>query len=84
MGVHRQATDEPLRNSRQFFKHIGRKLAIETVEEEEFEGILKGVEGAVFEIEKILESKKGKPMKTEIISMKMEEIKETKVLISFK
>jgi len=84
MEVSSPGVDLPLTNPRQFTKHIGRKVNVLTVSDEEFKGNLLSSNLEMIEVNKYLETKKGKPIKTEKITMEMADIKEIKVLISFK
>ncbi len=84
MEVSSPGVDLPLTNPRQFTKHIGRKVNVLTVSDKEFKGNLLSSNLEMIEVNKYLETKKGKPIKTEKITMEMADIKEIKVLISFK
>lgn len=80
--------DEPLKMLRQYKKYIGKKLKVSTIEGKELEGALleTSEEGIAIE-EKKRERIEGKKSKQTIINkvpLKFEEIKETKVVISFK
>ena len=83
LEVSSPGVDLPLKNPRQFAKHKGRKVKLVT-ELEEFKGTLLNSDEKSVEVEKYLETKKGKPTKTEKITIEMADIKEIKVLISFK
>lgn len=84
LEVSSPGVDMPLVNPRQYKKHIGRDLQMQLLEGDSFKGKLLNVDGDKIELEKYLELKKGKPVKTEKKTIGMEEIKETTVLISFK
>lgn len=84
MEVSSPGVDLPLTNPRQFTKHIGRKISVLSVTDEEFKGNLINSSQESIEVDKYLETKKGKPIKTEKITMNMADIKEITVLISFK
>lgn len=83
LEVSSPGVDLPLKNPRQFTKHKGRKVKLVT-ESEEFKGTLLSSDEKSIEVDKYLETKKGKPTKTEKITIEMADIKEIKVLISFK
>lgn len=72
--------DEPLVDKRQYFKHIGRKLNVQTLESEHL-GVLKSVEDHSITLSVELDKKK-KTVREEILPF--ENIKESKVVITFK
>ena len=66
--------DFPLTLHRQYVKNVGRSLVVETVEGEKVEGELKEVKDETIELN----------CKQEMRSLKFEEIKQSKVKVSFK
>lgn len=70
--------DRPLKLPKQYYKHIGRKLAIETIDEQKFEGTLKNVDEDKIDIA-IVVSKKETIEK----GIEFKNIKEANVIISF-
>jgi ribosome maturation factor RimP len=73
--------DKPLRDKRQYIKNIGREVKIRTVGGEEAKGVLIGADEAVRV--KLPASKKKKLPEREV-DFPWEDIKETKIVISFK
>jgi ribosome maturation factor RimP len=72
--------DEPLVDRRQYFKHIGRNLLVET-DEEKIEGKLLNVDDKIITLKVNLDKKK-KTTKEEVIPF--DKINQTTVKISFK
>ena len=88
LSVSSAGLDKPLRVTRQYPKNIGRELKVKTESDDKIEGLLTAAdeEGIVLQIsrkEKI-EGKKKKELIVEDIPLKYAQIKEAKVVISFK
>ena len=80
--------DQPFRVLKQYIKNIGREVKVQTYEHgRKFEGLLKSAneDQIVLEVKekKRLEGRKKKVWVTEEIPLKYNEIKETKLIISF-
>ena len=80
--------DQPFKVLKQYFKNIGREVQVQTFEHgKKYEGVLQKVDEAGILIEmkekQRLEGKKKKIWVTTEIPLKYEEIKETKLVISF-
>lgn len=80
--------DQPFRVLKQYVKNIGREVKVQTFEHgRKFEGLLKAAneDQIVLEVKekKRLEGRKKKVWVTEEIPLKYNEIKETKLIISF-
>jgi ribosome maturation factor RimP len=84
LEVSSPGADEPLAHPRQFKKHIGRKFNVSLNDGDSFKAILTGITGDEVGMDKIVESKKGKVAKTEAILLSISDIKEIKVILSFK
>lgn len=80
LEVSSPGADSPLKLERQFVKNIGRSLRILMLDGTELKGKLSGVDGGQIHIE--TEAKK--KVKSEAVTLNMAEIKEAKVIISFK
>ncbi len=80
LEVSSPGADSPLKLERQFVKNIGRSLRILMLDGTELKGKLSGVDGGKIHIE--TEAKK--KVKSEAVTLNMAEIKEAKVIISFK
>lgn len=80
LEVSSPGADAPLRFEKQYSKHIGRTLKVTTTKEESLEGEL--IEKTDNKI--IIQPKKKKKETFEPIEIPFEEIKEAKVVISFK
>ncbi len=80
--------DQPLRDDRQFVKNIGRQVKITTQNGDVNEGKLLRVEDKSLEIEVVKREKKligkGNHTVTKILKIDKAEIKETKIILSFK
>ena len=80
LEVSSPGADSPLKMERQFLKNIGRTLKIITVEQEEIKGELINFLNNEIEIQ----PEKKKKIVFDSIKIKLENIKEAKVIISFK
>ena len=80
LEVSSPGADSPLRFERQYIKNIGRSLKITKTDLSEIKGKLTEVNNGVITIE--TEAKK--KVKSETITVNLEEVKEAKVIISFK
>lgn len=78
--------DKPLTDIRQFGKHVGRTFKIEPTEGEEFEGVLKAVNGNVLSFEKkIVTKEKGKKTETlEMTEIPFDQINSATIKLVFK
>ena len=76
LEVSSPGADKPLTNKRQYKKHVGRQLKVQTAEGLEINGLLKSVETDQIEVE---ESKKKEPL-----MVPFDQIKSSNVIISFK
>lgn len=78
---------EPLKVPMQYQKNVGRKLKVETIEGDQFEGTLVAMEGDTIELEwKTREPKpvgKGKVTVTKKKAIQLADIKQSKVVITF-
>jgi ribosome maturation factor RimP len=88
LSVSSAGLDKPLRALRQYPKNIGRELKVKTQDGEKIEGVLTSVDenGIVLQLsrkEKI-EGKKKKELIVENIPVSFADMKEAKVVISFK
>lgn len=84
LEVSSPGADQPLTHVRQYTKHIGRKFNVSMNDGDSFKAILTGIVEDNVSMDKILESKKGKVAKVEAISLDINNIKEIKVILSFK
>lgn len=86
LDVSSAGLDLGLRNKRQYQKNTGREVEVKMADGTKIKGILKNVEDDFFQIELPLSKKKKKTDTTEelIKNIEFKEIKETKVVISFK
>lgn len=80
LEVSSPGADSPLKFERQYVKNIGRSLKILKVDGSEIKGKLVSVENGSITIE--TEAKK--KVKSETVALSLDEIKEAKVIISFK
>lgn len=80
LEVSSPGADSPLKMERQFLKNIGRTLKVITVEEEEIKGVLVNFLNNEIEIQ----PEKKKKLVFDSKKIKLEKIKEAKVIISFK
>jgi len=80
--------DQPFKILRQYQRYLGREVELKTTEGVKMKGLLKSAdeEKVVLEIAKKekIEGKKKKQLIIEEVTIPMEEVKETKVVISFK
>lgn len=83
LEVSSPGVDTPLQSLRQYAKNIGRTVSVTTIEGEKREGKLIAVDEAKIELEEKVKEK-GKKATLVPVAIPFEEIKETKVLISFK
>lgn len=88
LSVSSAGLDKPLRVLKQYPKNIGRELKVKTVSGDKVEGVLTGAdaEGIVLQTSRKerIEGKKKKELIVEDIPLKYADIKEAKVVISFK
>jgi ribosome maturation factor RimP len=88
LNVSSAGLDKPLRNYKQYKKNIGRTLNVKILEKPTIEGILKAVEEDKIIIEtrkkEKVENKKKKIELIEENKVPLAEIKEAKIVISFK
>lgn len=79
--------DQPLRVVKQYVKNIGQEVKVKTLEKGSFQGIIKSAdeEGIVLETKekRRIEGRKKKETVIEELPIKYNEIKETKIIISF-
>lgn len=80
--------DQPFRVLKQYVKNVGKQVSVQTIEHgKKIEGVLKSADenGFVVEVKEKqrLEGKKKKVWVTEAIALTYDEIKETKLVISF-
>lgn len=80
LEVSSPGADSPLVLERQYVKSIGRSLKIQKLDGTELKGKLTAVEGGVIH----LETEAKKKVKSEAVTLNLAEIKEAKVIISFK
>lgn len=74
--------DRALVSARQYPKHIGRGIKFKTEAGKEIKGVLTAIEGEQITVE--VEIKEGKKTRTETDSFNIQEIKEPKIVVSFK
>jgi ribosome maturation factor RimP len=79
MEVSSPGADKPLKLIKQYHKHIGRQLEVETTAGEVFEGTLEAVEGETINVLTKISKKE-----TLLKQVNFNDIKEAKVIISFK
>lgn len=88
LSVSSAGLDKPLRVLKQYPKNIGRELKVKTVSGDKVEGVLTeaDAEGIVLQTSRKerIEGKKKKELIVEDIPLKYADIKEAKVVISFK
>jgi ribosome maturation factor RimP len=80
LEVSSPGADSPLKLERQYVKNIGRSLRIVMLDGTELKGKLTGVDGDQIH----LETEAKKKVKSEAVTLNLAEIKEAKVIISFK
>lgn len=87
LNVSSAGLDKPLRHINQYKKNEGRKIKVKTLENKEYEGILKSSNAKEIILQtskKVrLEKKKKKTLITEDLNFPFDQIKETKIIISF-
>jgi ribosome maturation factor RimP len=71
--------DRPLKLPKQYYKHIGRELEIETLDEQKLTGVLKIVDDEKISITTLVSKKE-----TLDVDIEFKNIKEANVIISFK
>ncbi len=76
--------DTPLTLTRQYIKNIGRDLGIKMLDGTKREGTLKSIDNDNIIIEEKVKGEKGKKVVIEENTIPLDQIAETKVLISFK
>ncbi len=74
---------EPLRDIRQFRKHIGRSLKIET-EEQTYKGEFTAFENEILTIQNEVKEKGKKKINLEEVQIPFDQIKEATIILSFK
>lgn len=72
--------DKPFKVEKQYLKNIGKMVAVQTNDDKSYEGILKEVN----ENEIVLAEKKSKNKQEKTYNINKENIKSTKIIISFK
>lgn len=75
--------DFPLNSKRQYMKNIGRNLKISLIDGTEIEGELLGVGQSVIQV-RIKKKPKGEKAKEEEVSIALDQIKKSIILVSFK
>jgi ribosome maturation factor RimP len=79
---------KPLLVLRQFYKNVGRNVKTETVSGEKIEGLLESADDAgikiTYKVKEEIPGKKGKKLVEKERVLTYAELKETKVIISFK
>lgn len=80
LEVSSPGADSPLKFERQYVKNIGRTLKITTMSGEEVKGELKSFENG----QMVIQPEKKKKIVPEAITIELKNIKEAKVVISFK
>lgn len=87
LNVSSAGLDKPLRHINQYKKNEGKKIKVKTLENKEYEGILKSSNATEIILQtskKVrLEKKKKKTLITEDLNFPFDQIKETKIIISF-
>lgn len=76
--------DRPLVAARQYPKHIGRSIKFKTEAGAEISGALKAVDGEQITVDVEIKEKGGKKTRIETNSFSIPEIKEPKIVVSFK
>ena len=80
--------DQPFKHLRQYLKNIGREVKVLDLNENKFEGVLSSADENSFSVlskrKERIEGRKAKQWVEEIHTFKYSEIKQTKVIISFK
>jgi ribosome maturation factor RimP len=74
---------EPLRDIRQYAKHVGRSLNV-TVGEVTYRGVFSSLEGNILTIQNEVKEKGKKKISIEEVSIPFEEIIEATIILSFK
>lgn len=82
LDVSSPGLDKPLKLKRQYQKNVGRKIQVETLDNKTKTGVLKEVQESSIQIlpEK---KKKDKDKETKMLELAFDQIKKTKVLVSF-
>ncbi len=75
--------DAPLKDFRQFHKHVGRSFEIHT-QENSYTGKLEAIDGDVLKILKEYKEKGKKKIEIQPVDVPFSDIKEAKIIISFK
>ena len=77
--------DQPLKVLKQYYKYIGKKIRITTIDAKEKKGILSSVHNEGIELAEIIIKKENKKRKEETVNnfLSFNQIKETKIVISF-
>ena len=80
--------DKPFRHDNQYLKNIGKRVKVKLIDASKFEGELISFDPEEIQLmdrmKKKVEGRKKKEWVEEIYKIKMKEIKETKIVISFK
>lgn len=80
LEVSSPGADSPLKFERQYVKNIGRSLKITKIDKTEIKGKLIEINNGIV----ILETEAKKKVKPETVTISLDEIREAKVIISFK
>ena len=85
LNVSSAGLDKPFRHLNQYKKNEGKKVKIKTFDQKEYEGILSKINSSdiTLEVSKKVREKKKNVMVTENINLSFDQIKETKIIISF-
>jgi ribosome maturation factor RimP len=76
--------DQPLKQKKQYFKNIGRTLSIQTVDDSQITGVLLEADEDMITVEEEKKQKGKKQSVKELHKIPYQNIKETKIVISFK
>ncbi len=87
INVSSAGLDKPLRHINQYKKNEGKKIKVKTIDNKEYEGVLKSSNASEIILQtskKVrLEKKKKKTLVIEDLNFPFDKIKETKIIISF-
>tara|TARA_Y100000385_G_scaffold290941_1_gene366229 strand:+ start:417 stop:893 length:477 start_codon:yes stop_codon:yes gene_type:complete len=87
INVSSAGLDKPLRHINQYKKNEGKKIKVKTIDNKEYEGVLIGCNSSEITLQtskKVrLDKKKKKTLVTEDFNFPFDQIKETKIIISF-
>jgi ribosome maturation factor RimP len=88
LNVSSPGAEEPFRVKQQYLKNIGRRVSVSTIDGKVIEGVLVEYNDSSIAIEstgkKKKENGKGNVLVSEKISLGMDQVKQTKIIISFK